>query len=154
MTVSNTSEFTLEDEEVVKALAQGIANAIVGVDASMVKIISIEVANNLRRLAARRLSSAQVTVASEIIGAPSTITASAIQGAAAQMQQAINQELAASTSVTVSGLSASVTAKENDASPTPAPVSRPEAPPTSRADMGVCSQSVLALLATIVMFRL
>jgi len=152
MEVSNTSEFTMENEEVKNALAQGIAGAVTGVEASMVNIVSIDVAKTVRRLGGRRLSSGQVTVNSEITGVPSSITTSDIKGAVSRIAQGINQELA-DMSLTVSGLTASVTVKEPVTAPTPAPVSGPEAPPSSRAETGSHSGSILALVAAIVMFR-
>merc|ERR1719221_2106549 len=98
----------------------------------MVEILSMEAASDLRRLAARRLSSGQVVVTSEIIGAPSNVTTSDIQGAVIQMGQEINRELAASTSLTVSGLTATVTPKEmgQDTAPTSAPTTAPTPAPT------------------------
>jgi len=150
MEVSNTSEFTLENEEVMTALTQGIAAGVNGVEASMVEILSIGAAN--RRLGARRLSSGRVTVSSEITGAPGSVTASDIQDAIAKVEKGINDKLAeADLSLTVSGLTASVSVKEPTA-PTPAPSSSPE-PPSSRAESGALSGSILALFAAVVMFR-
>jgi len=155
MEVSNTSEFTLENEELKNALAQGIANGvdtIDGVEASNVEILSIDVANTVRRLGGRRLSSGRVTVNSEITGVPSSIASSDIKGAVSRIAQRINQELA-DMSLTVSDLTASVTVKEPVTAPTPAPVLGPEEPPSSRAETGFHSGSILALIAAIVMFR-
>lgn len=149
MEVSNTSEFTMENEELKAALAQGIAKGVDGVEASMVEIKSIDFV--VRRLGARRLSSGRVTVSSEITGVPSSVTAVDIKGAVAKVEEGINEELA-DMSLTVSGLTASVTAKE-DTAPTPAPSSLPD-PPSNRAETGALSGSILALLAAVAMFRL
>merc|ERR1740121_3414240 len=65
-------------------------------------------------------------VSNEITGVPSSVTAVDIKGAVAKVEEGINEELA-DMSLTVSGLTASVTAKE-DTAPTPAPSSLPDPP--------------------------
>merc|ERR1712151_413991 len=103
---------------VMTALTQGIAAGVNGVEASMVEILSIGAAS--RRLGARRLSSGRVTVSSEITGAPASVTASDIQDAIKRVEEGINEKLVeADLSLTVSGLTASVSVKEPTA-PTPA----------------------------------
>merc|ERR1712060_775658 len=63
MEVSNTSEFTMDNEPLKDALAQGIAKAVEGVEASQVEILSIEVASDGDDSPmARRLSSGRVVV--------------------------------------------------------------------------------------------
>jgi len=167
MEVSNTSEFTMDNEPLKDALAQGIAKALDGVEPSQVDIVSIEVESD-DGTTARRLSSGRVVVTSEINfpeGAPS-VSAADIQGVSeggsataiiTKIQEKINEELAATTSLTVSGLTA--TAEAKGTAPTPAPTQSPSPTPASPDDetgfassLG-CSVSVLALVAGVAAFQ-